>query len=386
MLLAIAAVTALVGVGAGPSGPVAEAAPQSGTLTSSSPVTVVASGLNSPRSLTWGPRGRLLVAETGSPPVTAPSVCNFYSEEITLDMKCFGKTGSISDVSSGTPKRIVKGLPSALNLQDMIGPNSVSYVDGKLYVLQAGAPQAVPSWLPKDLKRTLKKQLGALLDVTDGSPSVVANAGQADYQWVQDNPDASPNDLDTANPYALTPKPGGGFYYVDAASNTLGSIDVRGKRGKARVLTSFPVTSGGKDSVPTCLDMGPDGAVYVGELTGHGSSATEADVYRYEPWSGRLAVWEKGFSAITGCGFGANGDFYVTELDTTGFLPTGDPEGVVIQIGKDRTRTVLGAGKLFAPHGFLAGPDGSIYVANESIWWPPGTTGRWDEGEVVKIG
>jgi sugar lactone lactonase YvrE len=142
--------------------------------------------------------------------------------------------------------------------------------------------------------------------------------------------------------------------------------------------------------VPTCLDVGRDGAVYVGQLTGHGNSggagATAANVYRYAPRSGRLTVWQTGFSAITGCGFGANGDFYVTELDTTGFLPTGDPNGAVIQIAPDGRRTVLGQGKLFAPTGFLAGRDGSIYVANNTIWWPAGTIGEWNEGEVVKIG
>ncbi|MFI9581839.1 ScyD/ScyE family protein [Streptomyces sp. NPDC052236] len=375
MLLAIAAVTALVGVGAGPSGPVAEAATHSGTLTSDAPVTLVAGGLHSPRGLVWGPQGHLLVSEAGTPNQLCDNADPFA-------MKCFGLTGSIADISSGTPKRIVEGLASNVNNAEVVGPNSLSYVNGKLYALEAGVTYAVPSWLPKDLQKTLKKQYGALLDVTDGSPSVVANPGKADYQWMKDNPDLT-SDEPTANPYGLTPKPGGGFYYVDAASNTLGSID---KRGNVDVLTWFPRSPAGTDSVPTCLDMGPDGAVYVGELTGNGNSGTAANVYRYEPWSGELKVWEKGFSAITGCGFGANGDFYVTEFSTSGFLPDGDPEGVVIQISKDRTRTVLGAGKLFAPQGFLAGPDGSIYVTSNTVWWPAGTTNRWDAGEVVKIG
>jgi hypothetical protein len=383
MLFAVVAATALAGVGVGPSGLVAKAATP-GELTSSAPVTVVASGLNAPRSLTWGPDGHLLVAEMGAPPLTPPSVCDSDSEEITFELECFGFTGSISDISSGTPVRIVSGLLSSLNGANVIGPNDLKYVDGQLYTLQAGSPQGIPLWVPKGLRKTLKEQAGALLNVTGGSISVVANPGKVDYQWVQEHLDLSPFLFGYANPHALTPKPGGGFYLVDAASNTLDSVD---QRGKVRVLAIFPPTPAGSDSVPTCLDMGPDGAVYIGEFTGFGNSGTAANVYRYEPWSGELTVWQSGFSAITGCGFGANGDFYVTEYSTTGFPPTSYPDGLVIQISKeDGTRTVLGAGQLFAPAGFLAGPDGSIYVANNTVLWPPGTTGRWNEGEVVKIG
>jgi hypothetical protein len=379
MLFAVVAATAFAGVGAGPSGLVAKAA-TSGELTSSSPVTVVASGLNSPRSLAWGPDGHLLVAETGAPPLTPPSVCNFDSEEIKFDMVCFGFTGSISDVSSGTPVRIVTGLVSSLNSQNMVGPNDLKYVDGRLYVLLAGSPQAVPSWVPEGLRDTVKEQAGALVDVTGGSISVIAKPGKVDDLWVQKHPGFSSFSLGGANPHAMIPKPGGGFYLVDAASNTLDSVD----NGRVQVLTIIPPSPNGTDSVPTCLDMGPDGALYIGELTGFGNSGTAASVYRYEPSSGSLTVWQSGFSAITGCGFGANGDFYVTQFSTNGFPSY--PDGVVIQISPDGTRTALGGGTLFAPSGFLAGPDGSIYVANNTIWWPPGTTGRWNEGEVVKIG
>jgi hypothetical protein len=386
MLSTVVAAAALTGVAAEPSVQAADAVTtHTGGLTSSAPVTVVASGLNSPRNLTWGPGGRLLVTEVGSPPFTPPSVCNFISDEIVLDMRCFGLTGSIADISSGTPVRIRTGLTSNLNQQEMIGPNGLAYVDGKLYTLQAGSPQGLPDWLPRShLRKTMKRHSGAILNVTGRSVSVVANPGEVNYEWVKEHPDQSPNAFDSANPYSMTPRPGGGFYVVDAASNTLDSVD---RRGKVRVLAHFPVTPAGSDAVPTCVDVGPDGAVYVGQLTGHGNSGTAANVYRYEPWSGSLKVWQSGLSAITGCGFGANGDFYVTELATTGFLPIGDPEGVVIQISKrDGRRTVLGEGKLFAPSGFLAGPDGSIYVTNNTIWWPAGTTGRWNEGQVVKIG
>jgi hypothetical protein len=378
LFASVAAATTLVGVAAGQSGLVASAATHPRELTGDAPVTVVANGLREPKSLAWGSHGHLLVSEAGTP----PPACMGSG----FDTTCYGLTGSVADVSSGRPVRIVEGLASNFNEQEMVGPNGLAYAGGRVYTLETGSPPAVPSGLPADLAAKLKKQYGAVLDVTGRSVSAVANPGQADYEWAQAHQDIETNVA--ANPYALVAKRGGGFYLVDAAANTLDSVD---RWGHVHVLAFIPKSEGGSDGVPTCVDVGRDGAVYVGEITGHGNSATAANVFRYTPWGG-LKVWQSGFSAINGCGFGANGDFYVTELDTTGFLPTGDPDGVVIQIGHDGKRTVLGAGKLFAPGGFLAGRDGSVYVVNKSIMWPactdaPACTGAaQDDGEVVKIG
>lgn len=382
----MAAAAALVGLGAGPSGLVAEAATHPAHLTSNAPVTVVASGLHSPRSLAWGPHGHLTVAETG----TTPPACTGTG----FETRCFGLTGSIADISSGTPVRLVEGLATNFNEEEIVGANGLAYADGHLYALETGSPQQVPAELPADLATPLKKQYGALLKVTGKQVSPVANVGYLDYEWTKAHQDlAAPGDFPASNPYALAAKPGGGFYLVDAASNTLDSVD---RWGHISVLAFVPRMENGSDAVPSCLDVGPDGAVYIGQITGHGNSATAADVYRYSPRTGGLKVWQSGFSAISGCGFGANGDFYVTELDTTGFLPTGDPDGVVIQINhRTGARTVLGEGKLFAPTGFLAGPDGSVYVANKTMMWPactdaPACTSSPDvtdsDGEVVRIG
>jgi hypothetical protein len=370
-LIAAVGAAALVGlgVGAGPSGLVAQAATRHlADLSSSASVTVVASGLNGPRNLIWGPDGHLLVSEAGTPPTTC------------VGTQCFGLNGSISDISSGTPTRIVTGLATYSDKGYVVGVDGLAYVHHHLYTLVTHTPLAsVPSGIPADLTAELTRQFGALLDLTGGKISVVTNPGDVDYQWALEHESLAPHDFPDSNPYDLVPKPGGGFYLVDAASDTLDSID---RWGHVRVLAFIPNTPAGTDSVPTCLARGPGGAVYVGELTGYGNSATAANVYRYTPWNGSLTVWQSGFSAINGCGFGANGDFYVTEFDTTGLLPTSTLAGAVIQISHDGTRTVLGDGQLTGPGGFLAGRDGSIYVVNNQL-----STGTGAQtGEVVRIG
>lgn len=385
MFAGVAAATALVGVGAGPSGQEALAAAHPAHLTSNAPVTVVASGLNSPRSLVWGPQGHLIASEVGG----APPTCVGTGFPTT----CFGYTGSLADVSSGHPVRIVDGLASNFNQEEVIGANGLTYAGGHLYVLEAGSAQGIPASIPADLRASLSKDYGALLRVDGNSVKAVANPGYADYDWTLAHKELSPN-YPESNPYAITNKPGGGFYLVDAAANTLDSVD---RHGNVRVLTFVPTTSTGLDAVPSCVAVGPDKSVYIGEITGKPSSSTEAKIFKYNPGSGDISVWQSGFSAVSGCGFGANGDFYVTEFDTTGFLPTGDPYGDVVQINHENNeRTVLASGnKLFAPSGFLAGPDGSVYVANKTMMWPacddaPACSTASDvsahDGEIVKIG
>jgi hypothetical protein len=372
MALAVT-VPVLAGVSTGPPGLAADAASHLSDLTSSAPVTVVASGLEDPRSLTWGPHGHLLVADDGTP------FAETCSSVITTD--CFNLTGSIDDISSGTPVPVVTGLANDLLQGSLLGASGLVFYHGHLYVLELGAPQ-LDLGLPAGLTAALSKQLGALLEVTDGQVSAVANPGDADFLWASAHQYLVPAQFPQANPYDLTADPRGGFYLVDAGSNTLDWVDLH---GHVRVLAFVPNPSS-SDAVPTCVAVGRDGAVYLGELTGAGNDSTAANVYKYDPRNGALTVWQSGFSAINGCGFGANGDFYVTELDTTGFPPADSPAGAVIQISHNGTRTVLGAGKLFAPSGFLAGPDGSVYVANQSILWPFGTSGYATSGQVVKIG
>ncbi len=382
MPLAAAAAAALAGVAAAPSGQVAAAEKGSGTLSEDAPVEVVAEGLHSPRDLTWSPEGRLLVSEAGG----IKQLCDSAD---TMTANCFSTSGAVTDVTDGEPERIVEGLASNVNNAEVVGPNAMEYVDGKLYVLEAGHSIGLPDWLPRDLTRDLKRQYGRVLQVKTDKwhkkhrVRPVANPGLAGYRWMTENPELTSEDP-TSNPVSMAAKPGGGFYYVDAAANILGEID---RWGNVEVLKWFPRAPNGADAVPTCVDVGPDGAVYAGQLTGFGNTGQNAaNVYRYDPDTGELEVWESGFATISGCGFGANGDFYVTQFDTTGFPSPGEPQGVVTQIAKDGTRTELGLGELFAPQGFLAGPDGSVYVTNNSVWYPVGTTNRWDQGEVVKIG
>jgi hypothetical protein len=70
--------------------------------------------------------------------------------------------------------------------------------------------------------------------------------------------------------------------------------------------------------VPTCVDRGPDGALYIDELTGGGNAPGASVVWRYDVATGGLTKWATGLTAVTGCGFGKDGRFYATEFSTSG--------------------------------------------------------------------
>jgi hypothetical protein len=267
--------------------------------------------------------------------------------------------------------------------EGVLGPGGVAYSRGHLYTLMNLNASTIPPGLPPDLAVAAYNQLGRLLDVSplawSGRPwSMVGDPGDYDYAWTNLHKNLAPTNFPDANPYALLVKPYV-TYLVDAGANTLDAV---APNGSIKVLAFMPNPKVG-DSVPTCVAQGRDGALYIGQLTAAGNPAGSANVYRWTPRGG-LRVWLKGFSAITGCGFGSNGDFYATEFDLTGFPPSGVPAGAVVQVSPKGKRTVLGLGKLFAPNGFLAGADGSVYVTNWSIM--PGTSIHGSPtGQVVRI-
>ena len=87
-------------------------------------IEVIASGLNNPRGINFGPEGALYVAEAGS---GGGGPCAEGPE----GLRCYGTTGSITriDLRSGTSTRIATDLPS-LAIEDgsfAIGVHDISF-------------------------------------------------------------------------------------------------------------------------------------------------------------------------------------------------------------------------------------------------------------------
>ena len=347
-------------------------------------VTVLASGLNNPRGLTWA-HGKLWLAEAGRGGTDCPTgVLGPDGQPV-----CYGPTSSIDVIAPGRVTRVVTGLLSFSSPNGLAaeGVEAVApAAKGLLAVFGAsvvGTFTEFPetSHLTPSDDRLARAELGMLATAKGHRVAATADVGDSDYSWTAVHQNLVPDQYPDANPNAVLPV-GATTYVADAGANTLSSVD---NAGNVHQLAFIP-NNGMSDGVPTCLAVGSNGLIYIGELA-PGARAGGSNVYTYNPKSKRLKLWKSGFNTVDGCGFDANGSFYVVELQSHGFnpSPTGNPAGDVIRIAKNGKRTVLGAGKLFFPQGFATDGKHHIYVSNWSV--QPGTSiaPGAPTGQVVRI-
>lgn len=373
--LACAGLLATVGV------PAAQAAPGS----TPPAVTVVASGLNNPRSVTWAD-GKLYVAEAGKGGSDCPAGLTGPDGGPT----CVGRTGSIAQIDDGTAHNVVSGLFSmaghggigaegVMGLQATRADDLTAVFGESVAGVFASLPKGT-SFTPADTAAA-RAQLGRLATVDDGKLRLGADVGGSDYAWSGRHKNLVPDQFPDANPNYVKVV-GDTTYVIDSGSNTLDSVN---EGGHVRQLAFIP-NPPHRDAVPTCVDRGPDGALYIGQLAPAAAPGT-GNIYRFDPHTRALSVWKTGFNVVDGCGFDNSGNFYAVEFQAHGFnpSPSGNPAGDIIKISPTGTRTVLGAGQLFYPQGFTHDDAGNIYVSNWSIF--PGTAAHpgMPTGQVVRL-
>jgi glucose/arabinose dehydrogenase len=184
----------------------------------------------------------------------------------------------------------------------------------------------------------------------------------ADYEF-RVNPAGGPLD---SNPYGLLAEPGSRVV-ADAGANALLRVAANGHISTVAVFGARPnPTAIGPpfiESVPTAVAVGPDGAYYVGELTGVPFLAGFARILRVAP-DGTTSVFASGFTTVIDLTFGPDGSMYVLEHSTGPvffMLP-----GRLLKIAPNGTRTTVIDG-LTRPGSVAVGPDGALYISNRSI-------------------
>lgn len=366
-------------------------------------LTCVMTGLDSPRGLAFGPEGALYVVEAGAGAgvgvITTPNTDPRCFLTNIGSRQCYGPTGAITRLWRDTQERIVTGLPSTSFPK---GPRGLGAADigfngrGDAYVTigweNDPAARGTNPALP-DLT-----QFASLIHVpASGNWRPIADLGQFE---IDANPDHGQVDTD---PFGLLVEPDG-VVIADAGANDLIRV---ARNGETSLLATFPSRSSTpprpsfapppnlqtSDAVPTCVVAGPDGAYYIGELTGIPFTDGRANIYRLDPSTDAVPhtftlgeAFLTGFKNIIDMAFAEDGTLYVLQHATGALQMTGP--GVLIKVVPDLTEsdirlqyqhgtrsTVIG--NLNTPTSVAIGPDGDLYLSIRGL-----TAGG---GEVIRV-
>ena len=376
-------------------------------------IQVVASGLDQPKKVTVAPGGTLLVAASGDG--AAPSSCVNGAQRSCLD-----SSGAIERITiGGQVSPLLGGLPSVSSGATAgvaAGPAEARIVGGRLVVLfqdqdithsTGRQPYGPGGRVLGELVRYGGKRGSTGSGGTAGSGRAIASFGPFEARHNPDHDAGTDVALGLepgidSDPYAFVPYRGG-YAVVDAGANDLLFV---ARTGAVRVLAVFPtitetaapgsfgpsqkrVITARAQPVPDSLAVGPDGALYVGELSGTPYDVGSSRVYRVVP--GRPAsVYARGLTSIADIAFDSSGRLLVLEIDRRGLrdpalLAGSTPaSGALIEIAPaGLRRTVVSSGLEF-PTGMAFANDGSLYIAVRGIDSPlPGSAGGG--GALVRV-
>ena len=273
------------------------------------------------------------------------------------------------------------GLPSIAGKtgDGALGPSDVR-VRGQRFTLSLGLgsnPQ-LRAGLGREGRRLATVSTGRF-----GRPGLRVLSDVAAFEALN-NPDAkvdrAKNAVLDTNPVGLLSR-GKRTFVVDAGGNALlryrkngdttaravfGRVDVPGPGG-----STIPM-----DAVPTAATYGPDGALYVSQLTGFPFPVGGASIWRLAPGEKTPTKWATGLTNVTDLAFGADGSLYAVQLVDAGLLSPPESTGSVVRIPRRGAEHTTVVGGLPSPYGIsLRG--GSAYVTTHSR--------EAGKGEVVRI-
>ena len=184
----------------------------------------------------------------------------------------------------------------------------------------------------------------------------------------------------------------GGIAVADAAANDILFVNAAGQISTLAVLPLIPEPTAPArvmaQPVPTSLAVGPDGALYVGELGGAaGNDAGDVNVYRIVPGQAPT-VYASGLTMIGSIAFDQAGRLLVLEIDTAGIddpSPGLPSPGAIIRINHDGSRTTLASAGLIFPLGLTVARDGSVYASNYGVLPGTGSPIPGLSGQVVQV-
>jgi hypothetical protein len=344
-------------------------------------VKVIASGLDNPRHVAVARNGDVYVAEAGRGDPSGTSKSCFDSAE---GAACTGATGALTRISrqhgGWKQKRVVSGLASfaPASGDSAIGPHGVFARGNDVFFTNGGPTEPLrggqtvfrdPTLVSEE---PISRLYGTVLELGNhGRFSKVADIWRFEDE---NNPDEElGNSHVDSNPVDVWAGRHG-LLVADAGGNTVLRVGHRG----IRVVNVFPNQTqpnpfGGPDvpmqAVPTGVVRGPDGAIYVSQLTGFPFPIGGARIFRINPRTGVVKTYARGFTNAMDLAFGRDGTLYVLEIRHASLLSMTDTSGAILAVppggGTPVPVTLPGNTTLTEPGGIdYAG--GKLFVSNHS--------------------
>ena len=342
--------------------------------------TILASGLNDPRGLTFGPDGTLYIAEAGTGGTTSTAgTCTQVIPPIGPYKG--GPSARISKLTpSGKLTVLATGLPSLVDAQgDLIGVADVAFLDNKLYALISGGgcSHGNPT-LPNGIVK---------VSLVDGKWNYITNLSLFYMQHPAAYPDVADFEPDGV-PYSMIAHDGRLF----TVESNHGTITATTPDGDTKEVIDFSYHFG--HVVPTSIAVN-ENTFYVGNL-GQFPIASQWervttlswDIGFHDPTPGlgnrpeslnqlRVAGSRAGFTTIVALKLGPDGLLYALELSDTpgGFPNPGD--GKVLRINADGSIQTVVTG-LTLPGSMTFGPDNALYITNNGDLGP-------GKGQILRV-
>ena len=355
---------------------------------------VVMCGLDNPRGLAFS-EFALFVAEAGRGGLGVTAApCFTGNVAPTPNNRCYAPTGAISRLRNGNQERVATGFPSHANLlgRMAIGPNDIAVSPA------LGAPGGGSAFVTIGLQQppAFRVRYPFLANFAKlvrlgpaGDWSYVADLGAYEAEHDPDSVFVGLPKLDT-NPYGLLAD-GRNVIVTDAGANSMLRVVTGGNGSPVDhivPLAIFPPNvypAYADDAVPTSVVIGPDGAYYVGELTGFPLVFNAANILRVGRPGQQPEVCLTGFTQVIDLTFDRKtGDFYVLEFQGSVIRvrPARRGDSAVANGGDTCARYAAGqrttiVSGLTMPTSVEIGPDGAIYVSNRGTL--PGT------GQVIRF-
>lgn len=342
--------------------------------------TILASGLNDPRGLTFGPDGTLYIAEAGIGGTTSTAgTCTQVIPPIGPDKG--GPTARISKLTpSGKLTVLATGLPSFVAAQgDLIGVADVAFLDNKLYALigGGGCSHGNPT-LPNGIVK---------VSLNDGKWEYITNLSTFYMEHPAAYSDVADFEPDGV-PYSMIAHDGRLF----TVESNHGTITATTPDGDTKEVIDFSYHFG--HVVPTSIAAN-ENSLYIGNLgqfpiTSRWERVTTLswDIGFHDPTPGlgnrpeglnqlRIAGSRAGFTTVVALKLGPDGLLYALELSDTpgGFPNPGD--GKVLRINADGSIQTVVTG-LTLPGSMAFGPDNALYITNNGDLGP-------GKGQVLRV-